>query len=116
MTPTGAISGSYHYANIGGLTLNGSVTCMDVEGNVAAIGGTVTSGSDGVGEDFLVFLTDNGAPVFGEYGPDQVSQTYIPVDLLDFPAICPDANENPFEPDPFSRLDILGDFTVNDRP
>jgi hypothetical protein len=116
MVPTGAITGSYRYANpFAPLTLNGPVTCMDIEGSSAAIGGIVTSGSDLVGEPFLVFLHDNGESVFGEFGPDQVSQTYIAVEFPEgFPTTCPDANENPFDPDPFSHLDVIGDFTVND--
>jgi hypothetical protein len=116
ITPAGGITGSYRYANpFASLTFSGPVTCLNNEGSSAAIGGVITSGSDFVGQPFLVFMYDNGEPTFGEFGPDQVSQTYLDVDFPeDFPTTCPDANENPFEPDPFSHLDIIGDVTVND--
>ncbi|HEX7173183.1 MAG TPA: hypothetical protein VF365_11340 [Candidatus Limnocylindria bacterium] len=116
--PGGAITGSYRYANpFAALTLSGPVTCLDVQGDVAAIGGTVTGGSGFLGEPFLVILYDNGGPTFGEFGPDQVSQTYIQEEFSpDFPAVCPNAEENPFEPDPFSHLDVIGDVTIADAP
>lgn len=104
------------------LRFSGPVTCFDIDGNEAAIGGVITraTGTDpGVGgllgAGFLVFLIDNGSE------PDIVSQTYIlPADADadagnvvvpgDFPRTCPDADETAHDAYGFE-----GNIVVRDR-
>lgn len=100
------------------LRFSGPVTCFDIDGNEAAIGGVITraTGTDpGVGgllgAGFLVFLIDNGSE------PDVVSETYIlPADAGnvvvpgDFPRTCPDADETAH-----NTYGFEGNIVVRDR-
>ena len=103
----GGASGSYTFLVLHSGSRNGpsdrftgTVTCLDVVGNQAVIGGHITKGNIAPGGDFLVFLIDGGAPVGGQPGPDMVSLTYItPQDDWpsgdipgDFHTHCPSAN------------------------
>ncbi len=122
-TPSGGASGSYSYNHLViPLTFSGPVTCLDVDGNQAAVGGLITKVTDPdnwLGEDsygFLVFFIDDGSPYRGQIGPDTLSQTYIyPVQAGDvdfggdFPSTCPDAAETAHD-----LFDMRGNVTVKD--
>lgn len=96
--------GTFRFGNTG-LDIKGSVTCGNVAGNIAVISGRVTSTTDPdyVGGNFLMWFIDNGAPVFGNWGPDQVSTLDVgggtsatefgsyPDLPEDFPVHCPPA-------------------------
>ena len=100
-TPNGP-NGSFLFRGIDfRLTFGGPVTCFDIEGNLAAIGGVIThtAGPDSgglLGLAYLVFIEDNGV------SGDLVSQTYIlpgdDEDFIvggvpgDFPDTCPAAD------------------------
>lgn len=101
-TATGA-QGSYSFHHLTlGVAFDGTVSCLRVSGNEAALGGTIMASSGpsptlAIGGSFLVFLTDHGSPTPGKAGPDVTSQTYIlPGDASvvsvpsDFPTTCPD--------------------------
>jgi hypothetical protein len=120
---TGGPIGSFLYRNLDfSLTFGGPVTCFDVAGNQAAIGGWITH-VDGprnaglLGQAYLVFFEDNGSPSYlGQAGPDIVSQTYIlPDDAgivevpAGFPDICPDAATTAHD-----AFDFQGNIVVND--
>lgn len=95
--------GTYRFGNFSG-NWSAAVTCGSIEGNVAVIGGRLTDGS---GNDFLVWLIDNGSPTFGLEGPDAVSLTgvgprseldvYYPDIPGDFPTHCPPAAGQGFD-------------------
>jgi len=122
-TPQGGASGSYLYRNLGfPLTFTGEVTCLDVAGNQAAVGGVITkfiANEPGfeVGEPFLVFFIDNGDPYRGQDGPDVVSQTYLgnlddvltEEELGVFPNTCPDAAHG------HDEFGVRGNFQVKDN-
>lgn len=96
--------GTFRFGNAE-LDVKGNVTCGKVAGNIAVIGGRIssTTNPDYVGGNFLMWFIDNGATVFGNWGPDQVtlldvgggtSATPFGVypDLpTDFPVHCPPA-------------------------
>lgn len=122
-TSDGGASGSYLYRNLGvDLTFTGRVTCLDVAGNQAAVGGVITKlianeTSIEVGDAFLVFFIDNGNPYRGQDGPDVVSQTYVfPGSELDvevpgdFPDTCPDAAATAHD-----AFGVRGNFVVKDN-
>jgi len=125
----GNASGTYEYANVAGGTLTGSVTCGNVDGGVAVIGGHIVGGNIAVGEDFFLFLADNGAPVFGSLGPDAVSTTHVsengaflPGDRLgsdfpeDFPQSCPQARGDTYDrlaEEPSDWAVVLGNVVVH---
>jgi hypothetical protein len=119
----GEPSGSFLFRSLAfKLTFGGPVSCFDIDGNLAAIGGWTTHVTPGnrdlVGHPYLVFFEDNGAPSeLGQEGPDVVSQTYIfPDDEVfvdvpdDFPNTCPDAAAARSD-DPFL---VQGNFVVTD--
>lgn len=113
----GGATGSFLYRAIDfRLTFGGPATCIDVDGDQAAIGGWIThsvGNSDLLGQAYLVFFEDNGLT------GDRVSQAYIipddagfiDADLQDFPASCPDAmvdrSDDPYE--------VQGNFVVIDN-
>ena len=116
-------TGSFLYRSVTfSLTFGGPVTCLDIDGNEAAIGGRITHvqsfGHENdflLGLNYLVFVQDNGSGSLGSVGPDVVSQAYIlpgdPVDVpADFPATCPDAASTDHD-----AYDVEGDFAVADR-
>lgn len=101
------------------LKFSGPITCFDIAGNQAAVGGVITrlsgtdKGSTELGNGFLVFLIDNGA------GTDVVSQTYIlPADADagnvtvpdNFPRTCPDAEDTAHD-----AYNVEGNLVVRDR-
>lgn len=123
----GKALGTYHYANRSGTRIDGTITCGNVAGGVAVVGGHVTSSSEPSYEemDFYLWFLDNGSPVFGSIGPDQVTQIYIgggtsgePIgggaDMpADFPAHCPQAQGESFDiMAGFGLHTVLGEITV----
>lgn len=122
-SPDGGVSGAYSYRNLAvDLTFSGPITCLDVQGNQAAIGGLITKLTTSVpdihlGDSFLVFLIDLGDPYRGQVGPDVVSQTYIfPIsenDVIvpgDFPTTCPDAAATAHD-----AFNVQGNFVIKDN-
>jgi hypothetical protein len=100
----GHATGMFRFGN-SGLGISGVATCGDVAGGVAVIGGRISSTTEPgyVGGNFLMWFIDNGATVFGSWGPDQVSLLDVgggtsatefgsyPDLPEDFPAHCPPA-------------------------
>lgn len=96
--------GTFRFGNAD-LDIRGSVTCGDVAGTVAVLGGRISSTTDPslVGGNFLLWFIDNGATVFGSWGPDEVSLLDVgggssatefgsyPDLPADFPMHCPTA-------------------------
>jgi hypothetical protein len=91
--------------NVTGGTFRGDVTCMEVDGNRASIGGvlTVTSGQPGIseGDPFVLYVEDNGTLHASDGStPDQISALSVlppgdpdrPLMPEGFPAVCPDAD------------------------
>jgi hypothetical protein len=89
---------------------HGSVTCLRVSGNRAAIG-FVTDSASSTGTPMMVFVEDNG-PSGDRWGRE----------VLGAPATsCPEPVEANFAPFLFAGLEIpstltVGDFTVHDHP
>lgn len=85
-----------------GGTLAGRVTCMDVEGTRASIGGfftqVATQPGFGVGDPFVFYIENNGA--LGSAKPDRVSALAalpendpdLPLMPAGFPYVCPSAD------------------------
>lgn len=81
-----------------GNTFRGSVSCVNIEGNRAVVGGMLTqqpSGSPTVATPYVIYVEDNGPP--GSATPDQISTlaifppgdpglAYLPAR---FPEVCP---------------------------
>ena len=82
------------------------MTCVRVEGNQAAIGGLVTTGSD-AGAAFLWYAVDRGGPEFDD-----------PVDSSDwppgFPTVCPSPAGTTNQPAIYQEVE--GDIVVQDAP
>lgn len=88
--------------NVTGGVLPGDVTCMEVEGNRASIGGYFTpAAGDSQGVPFLVYVEDSGTLAADDGStPDQISVlAALPpgdpdLSLLPegFPAVCPNAD------------------------
>jgi hypothetical protein len=119
--PNGEVSGHYTFLVRGANAhFTGDVTCVEVVGNHAVIGGRITTGNLGAGEDFLVFFIDNGDPVGGQFTPDIVSVTPLTSEGFwpssdipsDFPATCPDADGDAH--DRIEYRDVQGNLAVND--
>jgi hypothetical protein len=100
-----------------GRSLSGQVTCMNVEGNRASIGGVfdqvATQPGFGVGDPFVFFVEDNGT--LGSSNPDQISALAAlpegdpdrPLMPARFPYVCPPADSI------YGYAPLLsGDFTV----
>jgi hypothetical protein len=106
--------------NVTGGTFAGTVTCMTVEGNRAAIAGFLTQEPGvqpgiSVGMPYVIYVEDNGAPRSGT--PDQISALAIlpdndpdrPLMPAQFPFVCPSADSL------YGYLPLTsGDFTVSD--
>jgi hypothetical protein len=89
---------------------HGSVTCLRVSGNRAAIG-FVTDHASGAGTPMLVFVEDNG-PSGDRWGR---------VQLTDPATNCPEPVESDFAPFVYAGFELpstltVGDFTVHDHP
>jgi len=82
---TGENPRGHFYLKQFGWELRGSVTCMQVVGNRASVGGMVTRssgpGSPAVGGGFIQFIEDNGSP-----GRNDRSHTVL---LAAAPTVCP---------------------------
>ena len=95
--------GTFRFGNAT-IDLKGSLTCGNVSGGTAVIGGRITSSTDPTfaGAYFLEWYIDGGPTVFGNWGPGQSSvvdvgggtstgvleNPYLPAD---FPVHCPTA-------------------------
>jgi len=110
------VNGHVDYGvNAGVLLLDVDVTCLDVRGNTAAIGGIVRKSGDAevVGDGFVMFLADNGPPTSA--ARDRSSAAFIdPLSAPEwpsgFPRVCPAAN-GPFNAPGY--LDVhSGDIVV----
>jgi len=119
--PDGELSGHYTFLILGEQAhFTGDVTCVDVVGDHAVIGGHVATGNLAAGEDFLVFLIDRGDPLAGQPGPDSVSLTYVTSEGFwpssdipsDYPATCPEADGDAH--DRAEYRDVQGNIVVND--
>jgi hypothetical protein len=104
--------GTYTFKGASGLTFTGSVTCLEVSGTHASVGGYVTKADPEedipVGSAFDVLFADNGSPYRHQAGPDMVSLTEVlaPEDF----AGCPD---------PWGDAEwrtVSGNVTVKDAP
>lgn len=106
--------------NTTGTSLAGRVTCMNVHGNRASIGGffeqVATQPGFGVGDPFVFYVEDNGA--LGSSTPDQVSALAAlpegdpdrPLMPAAFPYVCPSANSI------YGYLSLTsGDITVGEE-
>jgi hypothetical protein len=84
----------------GSLTLEGSVTCINVVGNRAAVGGVITQSSDPslVGRGYVHHVEDNGSPGRGDF-----SQT--------FPGVAPPGGTCPAPIHPLGQVD-QGNYVV----
>jgi hypothetical protein len=120
----GTPGGTYRFGNVSGTDFTATITCGSTDSGAAVIGGHITSGNSGVGLDVMVFFVDNGSPVFGQWGPDQVSftltgepGTWVPGDFVgedtpsDFPAHCPPARGATFELQ--QLLTVIGDIAIH---
>jgi hypothetical protein len=86
--------------NVTGGVLRGDVTCMEVEGNRASIGGYLTPTSDAFqGDPFVVYVEDSGTLAADDGStPDQISalgafppgDPDLPLMPEGFPAVCPE--------------------------
>lgn len=132
--PGGKTSGNYTFLSRTDparppFSFTARVTCVDVVGNLAVIGGTITKGNVAVGAPFLVFFRDNGDPVGGQVGPDMVSQTYVGTgglfgnvdevltaqEFSAFPGTCPGAaHDHPGFGDVPGEFNVQGNFVVHD--
>jgi hypothetical protein len=115
----GPASGVFERRNstTGGV-FTGRVTCMNVEGNRASVGGilTGTPGQPGIGDGdpFLIYVEDNGP--LGSSTPDQISALVVlppadpdwPLMPERFPSECPSA-DSLYGYAPF----VSGDVTVS---
>lgn len=98
----GDATGTFRFGNAT-LDLKGDVTCGDVHDGIAVIGGRITSSTNPALEGtFVQWFVDNGAQVFGNWGPGQSSpldvgvleNPYLPADI---PAHCPPAVGEAFD-------------------
>jgi hypothetical protein len=85
-----------------GIQTSRSVTCEQVDGNSAVIGGVVVASPDpaSVGVGYVQFFVDRGTTRPGDPGRDFVSLSLIgPVDdpafPVGFPYVCPPAGGSP---------------------
>ena len=106
----GRAIGTFRFGNAS-LDIGGLVTCGDVAGGVAVLGGRITSTTEPayVGGNFLMWFIDNGPTTFGNWGPDEVSLLDVgggtsatefgsyPDLPEDFPASCPPATGTGFD-------------------
>jgi hypothetical protein len=86
------------------IDVNADVTCLNVVGNSATIGGEVTRSNHPafpVGSGIVIDVTDNGEP--GDQDAWLLSPERTP------PEICP-------EPIPLTREESRGNFVVHDAP
>jgi hypothetical protein len=96
-----------------------SVTCLNVQGDKAAIGGVLTSG-DNVGFGYVQYFVDQGTTSLTSPQHDLGSLSLIaPLDDPSFPAgfptVCPPAGGSQALPAFYFELDG-GDLTVQDAP
>jgi hypothetical protein len=111
-------AGDFNYGAPGStLEDHARVTCVRVDGNRAAVGGLITSGSN-AGAAFLFYAVDRGGPASGDR--DLASPEYI--DLPDattwpsgFPTTCPSPDGTPNQPAIFQEVQA-GDIVVQDAP
>ncbi len=80
--------------NVTGGTFMGRVTCMNVSGNRASIGGFLTAPPAAIGDPFLIYVEDNGT--LGTTTSDRISalSAFAPEEALPvarFPRVCPSA-------------------------
>lgn len=116
---SGAAYGTWEYGPpTGPWHVRGDVTCMNVDGNIAIVGGWVKDSErpDLVGLAFLTYVRDNGTPASG--GQDDASVSYFAGTTgLDgdfptsFPRTCP-ADANAFADEPPIWFSLTGDVVV----
>jgi hypothetical protein len=106
--------GALEYANpgTGSVIASGDVTCLNVDGDQAVVGGRVTGGS-AAGLTFVIHLEDLGAP--GSATRDRVSPVFVLSPAEEppgFPRSCPDFEEDVGGVGFFEQT--FGDVAVND--
>jgi hypothetical protein len=115
-TPAGGSAhGTLEYAvpETGNVLVSGDVTCLEVDGDRAVVGGLVNEGVN-AGTGFLIHLEDRGRP--GAATRDRVSPVFLLLESEEppgFPRTCP-----PFEEDVGSVgffTQTFGDVAVTDR-
>lgn len=92
----GGARGTLEYANpdTGAVILSGDVTCVEVDGDKAVVGGIANEG-DIAGTGFLIHLEDRGRP--GSATRDRVSPVFVLLDAEEppgFPRTCPAFEED----------------------
>jgi hypothetical protein len=103
--------------NENGNTFSGPITCLNVQGDTASIGGIVTRTptGEGTGVPYLVYVVDSGPP--GSTTPDLISPfAILPAgdpDLASVPANFPDTCPSPASIYGYFPL-TSGDITVQD--
>lgn len=113
--------GTYTYgASFGTFTV--TLSCGAVDGDTAVLGGSVTSSTiPGLeGAPAYLFFVDGGPAVFGQLGPDLVTQTAVGPEEAgsdlpsDFPTHCPQARGDSFEEQLalYGLKTVLGDVLV----
>lgn len=91
-----------------------TVTCLNVEGNKAVMGGTTANGS----QWWVQYFVDRGGPAQGDRDLVSPSWTdFAPASSFPagFPAVCPPASGTPDLPAIYLELDE-GDLVVQDAP
>jgi hypothetical protein len=104
------------YTQVGAIE-RGQVTCVNVDGNTASVGGIIKKSSLPLvhpGEHFVIYFVDNGPPVNG-VSPDLTSRPDLnpeandpPLETLppDFPNSCP-SPVSPFGYTPVKSGDVI---------
>jgi hypothetical protein len=113
---SGRAVGTLRYGHRGGpLDMTVAVSCLNVSGGHAVVGGTVTGAPDPsvVGLPALFFVTDQGDPASAT--PDGISaflltdpSTPFPGEPADFPRSCPSSTDSFM-----GYFDITGDVAVS---
>lgn len=110
--------GNFNYGVPGGvLEDRDEVTCVRIDGNRAAIGGLVTSGSN-AGAAFLWYAVDRGSPASGDRdlaSPEYVDSAGSPDWPADFPTVCPPPTGTTNQPAIYLEVHS-GDIVVQDAP